>query len=185
MGVNRRLSNNATPARSQSLSKPSSVSGDNDFNDAVSQTSGPISGHLDHNSNFVDSPTLANESQEPAEMNARVTSDVSMITNRASHLRNLSDATVSSEGTQAEPRAAPERMSQPGVQSIPELGEEQDKRPSDPARMDSGVLPEFEAPVSPPTADEANGDDYLTARPLVSPITKPVHPGDEDPLGRK
>jgi hypothetical protein len=183
MGMTSRPINNASPAGSTSLSKPSSVSGDNDMDDAISQSSGPISGnitHVAHGTPIVDSPTLAVESPGAAELNSRATSDVSMFSNRASHLRNLSDATVSSEGTHMEPRAALERTSHPGVLPIPEVSESPvEERGSGIPKKDSGVLPALDTPVSPPTADDAHGDDYISARPaLVSPISKA--PWEED-----
>ncbi|KAI9158278.1 RING finger protein B-like protein [Paramyrothecium foliicola] len=186
VGVNRKRSKNGGSSQARSLSKPSSVSGDNsDFNDTVSQASGPVSNSPAPEVGLVDSPTLATESVGNTDLQERYTSGVSMIS-RASHLRNLSDTTVSSEGTHAEVRPAPERTSQPAVQPIPEKVEDQDEQPAGASKVDPSALPPQDQPVSPPTADEAQAEEYFSAKPIVSPIaTKSAFPGNDESSERK
>jgi hypothetical protein len=152
----------------QSWSAPSSnVGANSDFNDTVSQASGPTV-----EPGLVDSPTLARSPAEASDGKTRCTSDVSMITNHTSHLRNTSNATVSSEGTHVEQRNAPV------VQSIAQRFEAQEPQHATAPQAD---VPE--GPVSPPTSDEVNGNDYFP--PLVSPIAKPAVLDGDGQHGRK
>jgi hypothetical protein len=106
----------------------------------------------------LDSPTIVTTPQEAARTR-RTQSEVSDITT-TTHLRNLSDATVSSNGqTEIAPIAETIRGSSQTAMHIPI------QNPA-PVERTSG-----ETPVSPPTAGDARGDDYVTAKPVpMSPM---------------
>jgi hypothetical protein len=117
---------------------------------ALAATAGPS---LDDGVFGLDSPTIVTTPKEVARTR-RTQSEVSDITT-TTHLRNLSDATVSSNGqTEVVPIAETIRGSAQTAMHIP-------IQIPTPAERTSA-----EATISPPTAGDATGDDYVSAKPV-------------------
>lgn len=143
----------------KSLSNPSYSSfsgGAADFNSTISHSSAALNSQAPP-SDRVDSPQPL-PSPEPYD---RVTSGVSAVTEAdRTHLRNISEASaVSSTGFHPVERPQPERAISESTEPVT-------------------------TPVSPPTAMEAPGDDYLSAPGVVSPIRKSLFRENEEDLGK-
>lgn len=147
----------------RSLSDPSysDFGGGGDYNSTISRSSAAVNSNRAHNDG-VESPLPA-PSPEP-QYDDRVTSGVSSVTERgAAHLRQISETTVSSTGMH------PVNVERPAAD-----------------RTISENTESVITPVSPPTATESPGEDYLSARDVVSPMRRSMfHENEEDMSGSK
>lgn len=134
---------------------------------AAANSSAPLAGNRD-------TPPGGGSTPDPDA--SRVTSGVSGLSDTdASHLRHVSETSI--DGNLASNSATPP------------TGTSAFARPA-PVREDSETLPEEnlpgETPISPPTAGESPGEDYISARQtMVSPLRKSVFRESEEDMRRE
>lgn len=117
-----------------------------------------MGGSVDHASTVSRSSGAGASTADPT-TNTRVTSDVSGLS-KPEHVRQLSEGTVSIESAL------------------------QGDAPRDESAAASDIESSAKAPVSPPSVGDSGGEDYISARSVVSPLRKSVFRESEEDMGK-
>lgn len=139
--------------------------------------------YSEHTSTFsrsTDQQGVSSPESHTANRSSRITSDVSgMSEGDAAQLRNIGATPVSPRSAHSQLRS-PSPVGKAESDILPSPPEEPTpiSPPGDPALVSP-------TPVSPPTAGESSGDDYLSAKSSTSPLRKSMFVENEEDMGKQ